>query len=172
MESNLSFPGQFLPLEIFGEVLGDIFELPLVLRIDVYEGLMRLQASAGDVRRFDPLHTGQRLKFFAQRFGTFGNFKQMGNAQIIEVFRQARIGINQLDQMGVAVAITVELKAQLRYHAKKGAVHRQAIGQIQDKALITMLPKFGHEFFQIEAGREIGAVRDLDAGDLVENCDL
>ena len=97
--------------------------------------------------------------------GAFGYFEQVQHAEIFEEFRDAAVGIEQLDGAIDFVRLRrVQFQSEAGEDAEEGAVHEHAFGEIENETGIASLQELIEEGFEINAGREIGASGDLHQG--------
>ena len=79
--------------------------------------------------------------------------------------RNAHTLMVQLDTVFGGRALGIQFHAEPRQHSKKGAVHQNAFGQVDDEVIEPLLRKFAEQCLEIRAARKVCPSGDLDAGE-------
>src|SRR5437763_1123757 len=87
----------------------------------------------------------------------------MQHTKIFQKFSNAWVGIEQFDGPVAWVLLRLgHTQAKSRQHAQKGAVHQDALGEIQHEIPVSFLPQIIKQGLEINARMEIGPPNDLD----------
>src|ERR1035438_1740813 len=153
-------------LQSFGQELRHILELGGVLRAEVREYPMGLDAGVGHFflgRVAGRVQAG--LGLVRQGQGTLGEFEEVKHAESFEQLSDARVGVDQFDAVTAVVAIAgAELKSKPSQDAEKGAVHERTLCQVEHEVATALLAELVDEGLEINARGEIGPPDNPDAG--------
>ena len=132
---------------------------------------MRFQTGAGDLFAAGDLGLDVlSRRAIRSAYRALGYLEEMQHAEVFQEFRDAAVGIEELDGAIDFVGLRrIQFQAEPSEHSQKGAVHEHAFGEVEDETGVAALQQLIEEGLEINAGGEVRASGDLHHGGFFTN---